>query len=331
MTLYRLFAFCLILLSSTSVLALEEKKFCIYDPVGNNGPSMTFLADIVPKAIVWGLEVKLLAYTDEKVASNDFKAGLCDVVFLTGILTRHYVPFGATLNAVGGIISDEGVDKVLKAITNPKAGKLLSNGNYEVVGSFPVGGVYLFVTDKNIDTVEEFSGKKISILNDDPQSLKLANIAGASPVGTSLATFSGQFNNGNIDILPMVPIGYNVFELYHGLGENGGIIDERLFYGMMQLISHKDRFANDFGQQMREYILSRLADIHKLAKDSKAEIPAKYWIKTSAKTKTAFDKFKLDIRLALREEGVFDRKALKLLWKIRCSEDPTRAECAAPE
>ncbi len=331
MTLYRLIAFCLILLSSTSALALEEKKFCIYDPVGNNGPSMTFLADIVPKAIAWGLKVKMIAYTDEKVASNDFKAGFCDVVFLTAILSRHYVPFGATLNAVGGIISEEGVNKVLKAITNPKAGKLLSNGNYEVVGSFPVGGVFLFVTDRNIDTVEDFSGKKISILNDDPQSLKLANLAGASPVGTSLATFSGQFNNGNIDILPMVPIGYNVFELYHGLGENGGIIDERLLYGMMQLISRKDRFNDNFGQQMREYILSRLADVHKLAKDSKAEIPTKYWIETTPETKAAFDKFKLEIRLALRDEGVLDKRALKLLWKIRCSEDPTRAECAAPE
>jgi hypothetical protein len=100
---------------------------------------------------------------------------------------------------------------------------------------------------------------------------------------------------------------------------------------MMQLISHRDRFGDDFGQQMREYILSRLADIHKLAQDSHAEIPAKYWIETTPETKAAFDKFKLDIRLALRDEGVLDKRALKLLWKIRCSEDATRAECAAPE
>ena len=331
MLLRRLIISCALILSSASALALEEKKFCIYDPVGKNGPSMTFLADLVPKAISWGLDLKFTAYTDEKVASNDFKAGLCDVAFLTGILTRQYVPFGSTLNAIGGIISEEGVNKVLKAITNPKAGKLLTNGNYEIIGSFPVGGVYLFVNDRNVDTIAEFSGKKVSILNDDPQSLKFANMAGSSPVGTSLATFSGQFNNGNIDILPMVPIGYNVFELYHGLGENGGIIDEKLLYGMMQLVSHKDRFSENFGQQMREYILSRLADIHKLARDSKAEIPAHYWIKTSEKTKAAFDKFKLDIRLALRDEGIHDPKALKLLWKIRCSEDPTRSECTTPE
>ncbi|MFT5716167.1 MAG: hypothetical protein ACI9T7_000340 [Oleiphilaceae bacterium] len=324
---HRLVVICLLMLVSASVLGLEEKKFCIYDPVGKNGPSMTFLSNIVPTAIQWGLSVKLVAYTDERVASNDFKAGMCDVVFLTGLLTRQYVPFGSSLNAIGGIISEAGVNKVLKAITHPKAGKLLSKGNYEIVGTFPVGGVYLFVNDREIDTLEEFSGKKISILNDDPQAMKFANMAGASPVGTSLATFSGQFNNGNIDILPMVPIGYNVFELYHGLGKKGGIIDEKLLYGMMQLVSHKDRFADNFGQQMREYILSRLGDIHKLASDSKAEIPSHYWIKTSKKTKVALEKFKLDIRLALKDEGIHEPKALKLLWKIRCSEDPTRSEC----
>jgi len=324
----RLIVSYLFMFLSASAQALEEKKFCIYDPVGKNGPSMTFLSDLVPSAIKWGLKVKLVAYTDEKVASNDFKAGMCDVVFLTGLLTRQYVPFGSTLNAIGGIISENGVNKVLKAITNPKAGKLLTQGNYEIVGTFPVGGVYLFVNDREIDTLEEFSGKKISILNGDPQAMRFANMVGASPVGTSLATFSGQFNNGNIDILPMVPIGYNVFELYHGLGKNGGIMDEKLLYGMMQLVSHKNRFSDHFGQQMREYILSRLSDIHKLASDSKAEIPSHYWIKTSVKTKAALDKFKFNIRLALRDEGIHEPKALKLLWKIRCSEDPTRSECS---
>ncbi len=314
-----------------NVFALEKKTFCIYDPVGKNGPSMTFLADIVPKAIYWGIDITLKPYIDEKVASNDFKAGMCDVVFLTGILTHQYVPFGSTLNAVGGIVSDEGVNRVLKALSNPKAGSLLTNGNYEIVGSFPVGGVYVFVNDRNIDTVADFSGKKISVLNNDPQIITLANMAGASPVGTSLATLSGQFNNGNIDLLPMVPIGYNVFELYHGLGENGGILDEKLFYGMMQLVSHKDRFPEAFGQQMREYILSRLADIHQLASDAHAEIPFHYWIKTSAETKVVLDQFKREIRLAMKSEGVHHPKALKLLWKIRCSEDPTRSECSSPE
>ena len=324
-------SFLLVVVSSSAAAALEKKKFCLYDPVGNNGPAVAFFSDLTAKGMAWGLDVEIVAYTDEKVASNDFKAGLCDVVFLTAILSRPYVPFGGTLDALGGIVDEEGLARVLKTLTNPKLSQYLTNGNYEVVGTLPVGSVYLFVNDRQIDTVADFSGKKVSVLNEDPQSHKFADLAGASPVGTSLATFSGQFNNGNIDILPMVALGYNVFELYHGLGENGGIIDEKLLYGMMQMISHKDRFGADFGQQMREYILNRLPDINKMVKDAEAEIPSKYWIKTDETTKAALEKFRGQIRSELRNEGILDPKALSLLWKIRCSVDPSRGECSAPK
>jgi hypothetical protein len=321
----------LLAIASQSAFALEAKKFCVYDPVGKNGPAVTFFADLKAKAITWGLDLEMTAYTDEKVAANDFKAGLCDMVFLTAILSRPFVPFGGTLDAIGGIVDEDGLNRIIKSLTDPKLAAHLQNGNYEVLGALPVGSVYLFVTDRNIDSVAEFSGKKISVLNEDPQSHKLASLAGASPVGTSLATFSGQFNNGNIDILPMVALGYNVFELYHGLGEKGGIIDEKILYGMMQLLSQRDRFPADFGQKMREYVLGRLPEIHRMVADAEREIPEKYWIKTDEKTKQELDKFKREIRLALKAEGVHDPKALRLLWMVRCAVDRSRAECATPE
>jgi len=331
MKISRIFLLITTLCVSTTSYALVQKEFCIYDPVGKNGPSMTFYADLIPKAMTWGLDIKLNAYTDEKVASNDFKAGVCDAVFLTAILSRQYVPFGGTLDAAGGIVNESGLNRVIKTLANPKASALLTNGKFEVVGTFPVGAVYLFVKDRNIDSVDEFSGKKISVLNEDPQAYKLASLAGASPVGTSLATFSGQFNNGNIDILPMVALGYNLFELYRGLGENGGIINHKLYYGLMQMISNKNQFSPDFGQKMRSYILTRMKDIHKLVDDAEAEIPAKYWITASKETKTELEGFTKQIRVALKEDGVNHPKALKLLWKIRCAEDPARSECNAPE
>lgn len=317
--------------SSTASSGLEIKQFCIYDPVGNNGPSMTFFADFIPKAISWGLDVKLNVYTDEKVASNDFKAGICEAVFLTAILGRQYVSFGGTLDAAGGIISMNGLNRVVKTMASPQAAKLLRSGRYEVVGTFPVGAVYLFVKDRNIDSVADFSGKRILVLNEDPQVYKFASLAGATPIGTSLATFAEQFNSGNVDILPMVALGYNIFELYRGLGDTGGIIDHKLYYGMMQLIASHERFTADFGQKMREYILGRMSDISKLVEDAEAAIPSKYWIETNAETQHDLDLFTRDIRLALKKDGVIHPKALKLLWKVRCSEDPTRAECDKPE
>ena len=320
-----------LLLISTFSFALEKKTICTWDPVGKNGPVMTFYSDLKPKAIAWGLDLEFIAYTDEKVAANDFKAGVCDGAHLSAILSRQFVPFAGTLDAIGGIISDEGLGKIIATLATPGAGKIMTNGQYEAVAAWPVGSMFAFVNDRTIDTVADFSGKKISVLNEDPQTMKLANMAGASPVGTSLATFSGQFNNGNIDILFMPALAYNTFELYHGLGEKGGILDYRLYYGMLQTITKKDAFPADFGEKMRNYVVGRLADINKLVADAEKEIPAKYWIKTDEKTQQELIKFSREIRLALKEEGKMDPKALKLLWKIRCSENAAASECATPE
>jgi hypothetical protein len=331
MTPQKIFFAALILLFSSASFALEKKSICTWDPVGKNGPVMTFYSDLIPKAIAWGIDLELIAYTDEKVAANDFKAGVCDAAHLTSILSRQFVPFAGTLDAIGGITSNEGLGKIIATLANPKAGKIMANGQYEAVAAWPVGSMYAFVSDKNINTVADFSGKKISILNEDPQILKLANMVGASPVGTSLATFSGQFNNGNIDILFMPALAYNTFELYHGLGDKGGILDFQMYYGMLQTISRKDSWPADFGNNMRKYIVGRLKAINKLVADAEKEIPAKYWIKTSDETRAEFVKLSRDVRLALKEEGKMDPKALKLLWKIRCAENAGASECATPE
>ena len=328
---YKIISFLFLALFSTSALSLVKKSICTWDPVGVNGPVMAFYADLKPKALSWGIDLEFKAYTDEKVASNDFKAGMCDAAHLSAILSRDYVPFAGSLDAIGGLVSDEGLNKILATLASPKAGKLMTNGKYEIVASFPVGSMYMFVSDKSINTVADLSGKKISVLNGDPQALTLARLAGASPVSTSLATFSGQFNNGNIDVLLMPALAYNTFELYHGLGEKGGIIDYRLFYGMLQTIIKKENFAPDFGEKMRDYMVSRLKQIHKMVKDAEHEIPAKYWIITDDKAKNDLDTISRDIRLALKADQTFDPKALRLLWKIRCSQDASRAECSTPE
>jgi len=331
MTAQKILISAFIFLFSTLTFALEKKTICTWDPVGTNGPVMTFYSDLKPKAIAWGLDLNFIAYTDERVASNDFKAGVCDGAHLSAILSRQFVPFAGTLDAIGGITSDTELAKVLATLANPKAGEIMTNGQYEAVASWPVGSMFAFVNDRKINNVAAFSGKKISVLNGDPQINELANMAGASPVGTSLATFSGQFNNGNIDIVFMPALAYNTFELYHGLGKNGGILDYQLYYGMLQTIIRKDKFPADFGVKMRNYVVGRLKSIDKLVADAEKEIPAKYWIKTDEKTKKELVKFSREIRLALKAEGKMDPRALKLLWKIRCSENAAASECSTPE
>lgn len=321
----------LLCLLSSHLKALEDKVFCVWDPVGRNGPVMTFYSDVIPKAQSWGLNIRFIAFTDESVAANEFKAGRCEAVLLTGIMSRQFVKFGGTMDAIGAINSDKGLELVLATLARPRAGALMIEGNYEVVATFPVGSMYAFVNDRNIKRIDDFAGKKLAILNNDPQARKFSDLAGTSPVNVSLSTFGGQFNNGNVDILLMPALAYNTFELYNGLGDKGGIIRYRLYYGMLQTIARRDKFPEDFGDKMRNYILTRLPAIDKMVKDAEAEIPEKYWIDINQFTKDEIDHFSKRVRMSLKDENVNHPTALKLLWKIRCRLDNSRGECARPE
>lgn len=314
-----------------SAFALERKTFCVWDPVGRNGPIMSFYSDVIPKAQSWGVSIKFVSYTDEKIAAADFKAKKCEAVLLSAILSRQFVKFGGTMDAIGAINSEKGLELALATLARPRAGKLMTQGKYEVIATFPVGSMYAFVNDRSIDSIDGFAGRRLSVLNNDPQAMKFARLAGATPVGTTLSTFAAQFNNGNVDILLMPALAYNTFELYHGLGEKGGIINYRMYYGMLQTVARKDEFPDDFGYNMRRYILGRLAAINKLVKDAEEEIPSKYWIEIGQFTQDDIDHFSKRVRLALKEDKVNHPTALKLLWKIRCRLDRSRGECARPE
>ena len=41
------------------------------------------------------------------------------------------------------------------------------------------------------------------------------------------------------------------------------------------------------------------------------------------------DEMFLDVRVKLRDDGGYDASMLKVLRKLRCADDSTRAECAA--
>ena len=158
------FVFVLLSTLGFSAFALERKVFCVWDPVGRNGPVMSFYSDVIPKAQAWGLSIRFVAYTDERVAASDFKAGRCEAVLLTSILARQFVKFGGTMDAIGAINSQKGLETALNSLARPKAGKLMTEDEYEVIATFPVGSMYAFVNDRSINTIEKFKGKSISIL-----------------------------------------------------------------------------------------------------------------------------------------------------------------------
>lgn len=316
--------------SSALSAELDKRQICAWDPVGLNGPVIQFFSNLIPIAMGWGLDLEFVPYSDERLAAKDFDEGKCDVAIVTAIISRNFVQFAGTLDAIGGITSETKLRRTLATIASPKATDLLTTGDYEVVAALPVGSMFAFVRDRSVNSIDDFRSKRIAVLNGDIQTQTFALLADAKPINESLSTFAHSFNTGNVDIVLMPALAYNTFELYNGLGKHGGIMDEKMFYGMLQAVARKSAFAEDFGLKMRRYMLTRLNEILTIIRDAEESIPKHYWIKTSAETRQRLNEFYKDIRLTLKVENKMSAKALSLLWKVRCSESPEQEECRRP-
>ena len=319
-----------IIISSASAATIEKKTVCTWDPVGNSGPVMAFFKGAKPSAQSWGADLTFIPYEDENQVTQDLRDKKCDIGIVTAILSRDFVPFAGTLDAIGAIKSEQQLKKTMAAISSPKAVDLMSSGEYEVVASMPIGSMFAFVKDRGIKNIHRFRGKTMAILNGDIQTQTFAELAGAIPLRTTLSNFSHQFNSGYLDIVLMPALAYTTFELYKGIGDKGGILDIRLFYGMLQAIALKSSFDDAFGTNMRRWIVNRMRHITTMIDNAEKEIPKKHWIKTDQETKDELEEFYKNIRLTLKVNDKFDTRSLSLLWKIRCFIAPNRDECELP-
>jgi hypothetical protein len=317
--------------ANTTGSSKTQVKFCVWDPVGKSGPFMNFFKGTVAEAFRWGYELKMEAYTDEGVAANDFRSGQCDAVLLTNIMAKDFLPFTAAFGAPGGIRSLEELKTLSASLNSPKAVPLISYNNYELGGLYPIGEIYTFVQDRSKVRIEDVSGRKVSILNNDLASLKFVEMVGASPVHTSLATWAGQFNNGNVDVMFGPALAYNTFELYKGLGEQGGIIDHSILYAVMEVVVNNATAPEGLAEHMREHALTRFNELENTVKQAYSEIPQKYWVQLDDPMRAEYENMIKRVRLSLRDEKAYDAKAISILWKIRCKYDPSRTECATKE
>lgn len=306
-----------------------KRSFCVFDPVGANGPLFAITKTFKPVALREGIELDLRAYTDEKVAAEDFKAGQCDAVLLTGTRAREFNKFTGSLEAMGAIPGEEEMRLLFNTLSQPKAKPLLTNERYEVAGIFPGGAVYLFTRDRSIDTVEELQGKKIATLDYDTASLTMVRHVGASVVGANSANFAGKFNNGSVDIAYAPAVAYTPLELYKGVRPNGGVFNYAVAYMNFQVILHRDRFPESAGQMVRDEAVRRIEEAYQIIAQAEAEIPDEAWMHPPQEDIQEYDQMLRDVRLSLLEEGIYDERAIRLMKAIRCRVDASRAECVS--
>lgn len=313
--------------SATANAELAQRMFCIYDPLGANGPIFGLMKDYRTSMIAHGVDFSLRAYTDEKIAMDDFKAQQCDAVIITGARARPFNKFAATIEAIGAVPNNSVMRNLVNAIAAPQAANLMVEGRYEVIGVLPAGPIYLFVRDRNVDTVEELSGKRIATMEYDEPSIKLVNHVGASVVPSNSANFSGKFNNGSVDVAYAPAVAYKPLEMYKGLANNGGVIRYNLAYLDFQMISYKDRLPAGFAQKSRELTASYFDRMIEHIERDTSEIEKKYWVDLDKQKMDQYNEILRSVRIELREAGVYDGRMLRLIRRLRCAEVPTAAEC----
>jgi len=111
-----LVASALLAISSNSMAGL----YCVFDPLGAQGPAFEIAKDFALVAKQWKVPLTLKAYTDERVVTEDFKAGQCDGIAVTTLRGRQFNHFVGSLDSIGAVPTYKHLRIALQAIASPQ-------------------------------------------------------------------------------------------------------------------------------------------------------------------------------------------------------------------
>ncbi len=313
---------------SGTAFASGKKSLCIYDPVGVHGDIFNMMKQYQLGALSLGVEFELKPYTNEKTAAADFKAGQCQAALITGTRARPMHKFAGTIEAMGALPEYAQLETIVGALSRPGAAKYMKSGAYESAGMFPAGAVYLYVRDKSINSVERLAGKRLATLAFDEAAKTMVRKVGASMIAADVSTFASMFNNGNVDACYAPAFAYKALELYKGIGDSGGVIRYPLAQMTMQLLIRSADFPGGFPQKSRALAAKSFSKSLKVSKQAEQAIPGTHWVEIPDGDKKKYDSMFKNVRVELRDGSkVYDGTALKLMKKVRCKSDASRAEC----
>ena len=311
--------------------AQAKQVMCVFDLVGKNGDVFALMKDYQLAAKQWGADIELKVGQNEAVIAEDFKAGKCDAVSITGMRGRQFNNFTGSLDAIGAIPNLKLAVQVMQGLASPTFAKHMKKGNYEVAGVVPVGDAYLMVRDRSINTVAKAAGKKIAVLDYDQAQKIMVQQIGAQAVNSDVTNFGSKFNNGQVDIIGAPAAVFRPLELHKGLGTKGAIVNYPILQVTGNVIIRADKFPAGYGQKSRDWIKTQLPRANQILGKMKADIPAKYWMNVPAGDQPCYQKLMRESRIALTKQGVYNKQMMKLLWQFRCKSAPTNFECSMQE
>jgi hypothetical protein len=304
-----------------------KRKFCVWDIAGANGDIYRGLADMRIGMLRYGVDFELIPYTNEKIAAEDFKADRCDAVNLMTMRARNFILFSGSLDAIGALPTKDHLKLALEALADPRTAAKLRQGPYETAAIIPIGPAYVFTNDRTVTSIARAAGKRVAVLDDDPTMAKMVAGIGAAPIPVNVTNFAGKFNNGTVDIIAAPLAAYRPFELHKGLEPRGGIVRFPLTFLTAQVIVRHERFPQDMLQYSRSIISRHFESMMEILDATIGDVPEKYWVDIPRTDQLRYELMMREARIALRDEGYYDREMLTLLRKIRCRLEPQRGEC----
>lgn len=319
--------------------AQANQKVCVYDLLGASGDVFNQAKDYALEMQKNGAQIELKAYTDERVATEDFRTGQCDGVMAMGFRTRQFNAVSASIDTLGsttilrnGKIDMEGsyevVRRVIQTFARPEAAKLMVEGKYEVAGILPMGAAYPVVNDRKINSVEALAGKKIAAFDYDKAQAVMIQKIGAQPVSADVSNFSTKFNNGSVDFVAAPALAYKPLELYKGVGKKGAVVRFPILILSYQMVINQAKFPAGFGQKSREYWSSNFDRAKKVIDAAELSIPAETWMDLTAQDGNKYTLMLRESRVDIAKQGLYNKTGLKVLKRVRCSVNAADAECA---
>lgn len=303
------------------------QKICVFDPLGSAGELFFIMKDYSIFAKSMNINIELIPYKEEERAVDAFKKQICEALMITDISARQFNSFSGSMNAIGAIKNHQVAKAVLNLMDHPKLASDLQQSGIEVAGFLPIGIVRLITNNRNINHLKDVHGENFAVISGDIAQYQMVKRIGGNPVSAHINEFPRLLEQSKVSIVGLPALALEPFEILRIIGKKGGITDYPATFVSMNLLIKQDRFPDGFGLKSRSWFKNQYDLMFKKIELAESKINPEYWIKIEHREAEGYDRIVREMRLRLIKEGVYHKKMLALLKKLRCQQDHTQFEC----
>jgi len=151
------------------------------------------------------------------------------------------------------------------------------------------------------------------------------------PVSATISDFHFKFNSGQVDMLAAPTMAYLPLELHKGLGSKGAIARFPLLVVTYQLVIRHSKFPPGFGAQARTFWAGQFDRVMQLIRRADTTVPPQAWMDLEPQDNVRYTQLLRESRMQLTQQGLYDKRGLKILKRIRCHVNPGDGECATKQ